>query len=130
MWLLKTEPGTYSYEDLERDGETRWDGVANPAAVRNIRAMKVGDRLIVYHTGDVKAAVGLAEVVKAPYPDPKKPGLAVMDIAARGRLPRPVPLSEIKSLPVFADSPLVKQGRLSVVALTAEQMNALTGARK
>jgi len=68
--------------------------------------------------------------VKAPYPDPKKPGLAVMDIAARGRLPRPVPLSEIKSLPVFADSPLVKQGRLSVVALTAEQMNALTGARK
>ena len=130
MWLLKTEPGTYSYEDLERDGETRWDGVANPVALRNLRAMKAGDRVVVYHTGSEKAAVGLAEVLRAAYPDPKHPKLAVVDLAARGRLPRPVTLAEIKARPAFADSPLVRQGRLSVVPLTAEQMKFLTGAAR
>ena len=70
MWLLKTEPGTYAYDDLEREGRTRWDGVTNPAALKNLRAMKAGDRAFVYHTGDEKAVVGLAEVVSAAYPDP------------------------------------------------------------
>lgn len=130
MWLVKTEPGTYGYDDLEREGGTRWDGVSNPAAVRNLRAMKEGDRVVVYHTGDEKAAVGLAEVTRAAYADPKRPNLAVVDLAPRGRLPRPFALAEMKALPVFADSPLVRQGRLSVVPLTAEQMRAITGERK
>jgi predicted RNA-binding protein with PUA-like domain len=130
MWLVKTEPGTYGYDDLEREGVTRWDGVTNPVALRNLRAMKEGDRVVVYHTGDEKAAVGLAEVARAAYPDPKNPKLAVVDLASRGRLERTVTLAEIKALPVFADSPLVRQGRLSVVPLTAEQMRVLTGGRK
>lgn len=130
MWLVKTEPGTYGYDDLEREGSTRWDGVTNPAALKNLRAMKAGERVVVYHTGDEKAAVGLAEVKRAAYEDPSNPRLAVVDLIARGRLPQPVTLAEIKSLAAFADSPLVCQGRLSVVPLTAEQMRILTGGRK
>jgi predicted RNA-binding protein with PUA-like domain len=130
MWLLKTEPGTYSYDDLEKEGGTRWDGVTNPVALRNLKAMKPGDRVVVYHTGDEKSAVGLAEVTREAYADPRDKRLPVVDIAARGRLARPVTLAEMKADPVFADSPLVRQGRLSVVPLTAEQMRALTGGRK
>lgn len=130
MWLVKTEPGTYGYDDLEREGGTRWDGVTNPVALRNLRVMKAGDRVVVYHTGDQKAAVGLAEVTRAAYADPSNPRLPVVDLAPRGRLPRPVTLAEMKALPVFAESPLVRQGRLSVVPLTAEQMRAITGDRK
>jgi len=127
MWLLKTEPAEYSYEDLEREGRARWDGVTNPAALRNLRAMKQGDRLVVYHTGKEKAAVGLAEVVREAYPDPRwKAGkIVVVDIEPRGRLGRPVPLAEMKSLAPFADSPLVRQGRLSVVPLNAAQWRAI-----
>jgi predicted RNA-binding protein with PUA-like domain len=127
MWLLKTEAGTYGYDDLERDGGTRWDGVTNPVALRNLRAMKTGDRVVVYHTGDEKAAVGLAEVTREGYPDPKNGRLVVVDIAPRGRLERPVTLAAMKAAPAFADSPLVRQGRLSVVPLTAEQMRFITG---
>jgi predicted RNA-binding protein with PUA-like domain len=130
MWLLKTEPGTYSYDDLEREGHTRWDGVTNPVALRNLKAMKPGDRVVVYHTGDEKSAVGLAEVTREAYADPRNARLPVVDIAARGRLARPVTLAEIKAMPLFADSPLVRQGRLSVVPLTAEQLRALAGGRK
>lgn len=132
MWLLKTEPSVYAYDDLEKAGRAVWDGVANPVALRNLRAMRVGDRAIVYHTGDAKAALGLAEVVRAAYPDPKakQERLVVVDLEARGRLARPVPLSEIKTLAVFKDSPLLRQGRLSVVPLTAEQWKALTGGKK
>jgi len=127
MWLLKTEPGEYSYDDLEREGEGRWDGVANPVALRNLRAMKKGDRLLVYHTGDEKAAVGLAEVVREAYPDPKAKGgkLVVVDVAPVVRLARPVTLAEIKAMQEFAESPLVRQGRLSVVPLTAAQWKAV-----
>ena len=127
MWLLKTEPSAYSYDDLEREGRARWDGVKNPAALRNLRAMKRGDRLLVYHTGDEKAAVGTAEVVKEAYPDPRYGGgtLVVVDVEPRGRLARPVALAEIKSMPEFAGSPLVRQGRLSVVPLTAPQWEAV-----
>jgi predicted RNA-binding protein with PUA-like domain len=130
MWLVKTEPGTYGYDDLEKEGGTRWDGVSNPVALKNLRAMKEGDRVVVYHTGGEKAAVGLAEVKRAAYPDPSDPRLAVVDLVARGRLPRPVTLAEIKAMAAFEDSPLVRQGRLSVVPLTAEQMRILTGARR
>ena len=130
MWLVKTEPGTYGYDDLEREGGTRWDGVTNPVALRNLRAMKEGDRVVVYHTGEEKAAVGLAEVTREAYADPKNARLPVVDLTPRGRLPRPFTLAEMKALPAFADSPLVRQGRLSVVPLTAEQMRAITGSRR
>ncbi len=129
MWLLKTEPSSYSYADLEREGETVWDGVKNPAALRNLKAMKPGDRVVVYHTGDEKAAIGLAEVTKAAYRDPKGkyPALVVVDLKAVARLTRPVTLAEMKANPAFKESPLVRQGRLSVVPLTAEQWKALEG---
>jgi predicted RNA-binding protein with PUA-like domain len=127
MWLLKTEPGDYNYDALEKAGRARWDGVRNPAAIRNLGAMKPGERVLVYHTGDEKAVVGTAEVVRSAYPDPKYPEgkLLVVDIEARGRLARPVTLAEIKALAEFDESPLVRQGRLSVVPLTAAQWKAI-----
>jgi len=127
MWLLKTEPGTYSFDDLEREGRARWDGVTNPVALRNLRAMEKGDRVLVYHTGSEKAVVGTAEVVKEAYPDPKaRDGrLVVVDVEPRGRLARPVALAEIRAMPEFAESPLVRQGRLSVVPIGAAQWRAV-----
>lgn len=132
MWLLKTEPSAYGYGDLERDGKAVWDGVTNPVALKNLKAMKAGERAFVYHTGAEKAAVGLAEVVRAAYPDPKRKDarLVVVDLKAVGRLARPVTLAEIKAMPVFKDSPLVRQGRLSVVPLTAAQWKALEAAAR
>jgi predicted RNA-binding protein with PUA-like domain len=130
MWLVKTEPGTYGYDDLEREGRAVWDGVTNPVALRHLREMKEGDAVLVYHTGEEKAVVGTALVVRAAYPDPKAsdPRRVVVDLEATGRVERPVPLAEIKAMPQFADSPLVRQGRLSVVPLTKVQWNALTKA--
>jgi predicted RNA-binding protein with PUA-like domain len=127
MWLLKTEPSEYGYDDLEKEGRARWDGVSNPAALRNIREMREGDRVVIYHTGKEKAAIGLAEVVRAAYPDPRWKGgkLVVVDVEPRGRLARPVLLAQLKALPEFASSPLVRQGRLSVVPLTAVQWKAI-----
>jgi predicted RNA-binding protein with PUA-like domain len=127
MWLLKTEPGDYSWDALEKAVRARWDGVRNPAAIRNLAAMKLGDRVLVYHTGDEKAVVGIAEVVKAAYPDPKYPDgkLVVVDVEARARLDRPVTLAVMKALAEFKDSPLVRQGRLSVVPITAAQWRAV-----
>ncbi len=127
MWLLKTEPGEYSYQDLERAGRARWDGVTNPLALRNLRLMKEGERALVYHTGGEKSVVGEAEVVRAAYADPAAGSsrLVVVDVEARRRLPRPVALGELKTLAEFAESPLVRQGRLSVVALTAAQWQAI-----
>jgi predicted RNA-binding protein with PUA-like domain len=132
MWLLKTEPSTYSYDDLEQEGRATWDGVKNPFALRNLREMKAGDRVVIYHTGDEKAAVGLAEVTREAYPDPKAkdPRLFVVDLKPKGRLTSPVTLAAIKQQAIFADSPLVRQGRLSVVRLTAPQWKALTGGSK
>jgi predicted RNA-binding protein with PUA-like domain len=128
MWLLKTEPSSYSYDDLERDKRATWDGVKNPVALKNLRAMKEGDAALIYHTGDEKAVVGTALVVRTAYADPKSkdPRLVVVDLTPGGRLPRPVTLAEIKALPAFAESPLLRQGRLSVVPLTKQQWNALT----
>jgi predicted RNA-binding protein with PUA-like domain len=124
-WLVKTEPSTYSFGDLEKARRAVWDGVANPTAVRNIRAAKKGDLVVVYHTGGEKAAIGIAEVVAPPYDDPKDARLAVFELAPRKRLAQPVPLSAIKASAAFAASPLVTQGRLSVVRLDAAQWKQL-----
>jgi len=123
-WLVKTEPGAYSYADLERDRTTHWDGVTNAQAQINLRAMAPGDTVVVYHSQTDKAAVGLAEVVSAPYPDPTDPaGKRVwVDIQAQRPLTRPVTLTALKADPVFAASPLVRQSRLSVVPLDDAQL--------
>ncbi|HZY05805.1 MAG TPA: EVE domain-containing protein [Anaeromyxobacteraceae bacterium] len=127
FWLLKTEPSSYSFEDLRREGRARWDGVQNPQALSNLRAMKVGDRAIVYHTGGERAAVGMAEVVREAYPDPaeKDPRLVAVDLRAGAALPRPVALEALKGEAAFAGSPLLRQGRLSVVPLTEAQWRAV-----
>jgi predicted RNA-binding protein with PUA-like domain len=121
-YLLKTEASTYSFADLQRDGETIWDGVTNPVALKNLRSMKAGDRLIIYETGDVKSAVGRASVVDVDVADARNPRVK---IKSGKMLSRPVTLAEIKSKKSFAESPLVRQGRLSVVPLTAEQYDFL-----
>src|ERR1043166_9651990 len=120
-WLVKTEPSTYSYDDLAREATAVWDGVKNPVAIRNLRSMHPGDQVFVYHTGDEKPVVGWATVVSAPYPDPKHPKLFVLDLKAQRRLPTPVTLAQIKADKTFADLPIVRQGRLSVSTLTAPQ---------
>jgi len=122
-YLLKTEPSVYSFADLQRDQATIWDGVTNPTAVKHLREMKPGDRLIIYNTGDDKSAVGAASVVSLDATDPKTP---LVKIKAGKPLPQEVSLASIKANPLFADSPLVRQGRLSVVPLTAAQYKALT----
>jgi predicted RNA-binding protein with PUA-like domain len=123
-YLLKTEPSEFSFADLQREKETIWDGVSNPVALKHLRAMESGDRLIIYETGDVKSAVGRAAVVSVDVSDAKNP---TVKIKAEKVLPRAVSLAEIKSKKIFADSPLVRQGRLSVVPLTKEQYDFLTG---
>ena len=123
-YLLKTEPTEYSFERLLKDGETEWDGVSNPVALRNLGQMAAGTRLVIYETGDMKSAVGTATVVSVDVKDPKKPRVT---IKAGKRLGKAVSLAEIKANKVFRDSPLVRMGRLSVVPLTKEQYEALVG---
>ena len=123
-YLLKTEPSEYSFADLQRDKATVWDGVSNPVALRNIREMKSGDRLVIYETGDHKSAVGTASVVSVEAADPKNPRL---EIKAGRALSKQVSLAQIKANKLFSDSPLVRMGRLSVVPLTAAQYKFLTG---
>jgi predicted RNA-binding protein with PUA-like domain len=124
-YLLKSEPEAYSIDDLLRDGETIWDGVTNPAAVRNLTGMKTGDDLVIYHTGDERQAVGTAKVVSVDTTNPKTP---LVKIKAGHKLSTPRTLAEIKAHNLFADSPLVKQGRLSVVPLTKPQFEWLVKA--
>ena len=124
-YLLKTEPSAYSFDDLLRDKETVWDGVHNPVALRNLREMKPGDRLVIYETGERKSAVGTATVISVDASNPKNPEVKIKAGKAIGK---PVTLAEIKANKLFADSPLVRQGRLSVVPLTGAQYKALTGA--
>lgn len=126
-WIVKTEPSTYSFDELERTGKTVWDGVRNNLALKHLREMKPGDRVLVYHTGEEKAVVGIAEVVSPAYPDPKSrdPKLSVVELKAAGRLARPVALAEIKKDRAFADLALVRIGRLSVMPASAEQFRRL-----
>ena len=122
-YLLKTEPSVYSFDNLLRDKTTIWDGVTNPVAVKNLRAMQPGDHLIIYHTGDDKRAVGTAEVVSVDTSDPKTP---LVKIKAGKTIGSPKSLADIKGQKLFADSALVRQGRLSVVPLNAQQYDYLT----
>ena len=121
-YLLKTEPTVYSFADLQRDKSTLWDGVSNPTAVKNLRGMAPGEKLIIYETGEHKSAVGMATVVSVDAKDPQNPAVVIKAGAA---IKTPVSLAQIKSQKLFATSPLVRQGRLSVVPLTNEQYRAL-----
>ena len=123
-YLLKTEPTVYSFADLEREKVTVWDGVTNPVAVKHLREMKAGDRLVIYETGDHKSAIGTATVVSVDAADPRTP---LVKSKAGKMLAKPVTLAEVKANKLFADSPLVRQGRLSVVPLSKEHYKFLTG---
>jgi predicted RNA-binding protein with PUA-like domain len=116
-WLLKTEPDSYGWDNLVKDKRTVWDGVTNALALKHIRTMKKGDLALVYHTGDQRAAVGIAEVVTDPYPDPdqKDEKLVVVDLKPKSKLKQPVTLSDIKADPAFAGWDLLRIGRLSIV---------------
>ncbi len=123
-YLLKTEPSVYSFANLEKEKSTIWDGVTNPVALKNLRAMKPGDRLVIYHTGDEKSAVGTATVESVAVTDPKTPQVR---IKVGAPIAKPKTLAEIKGTKSFAESPLVRQGRLSVVPLNEEQWKFLVG---
>lgn len=128
-WILKSEPSTYSFDQLEQDGRTVWDGISNAQALIHLRSMKPGDKALIYHSGAGKALVGQATIVSAAYADPKAddPKLVVVDVEAGRRLRREVTLAEIKADPAFAQLALVRQPRLSVVPVTAEQWKRLNG---
>ncbi len=123
-YLLKTEPSTYSFADLQREKTTVWDGVSNPVALKNMGRMKAGERLVIYHTGDEKSAVGTATVVSVDASDARNPQVKIKVGKA---IAKPVTLAEAKASAVFSESPLVRQGRLSVVPLNEAQCKFLTG---
>jgi predicted RNA-binding protein with PUA-like domain len=127
IWLLKTEPTVYSYADLERDGETMWDGVTNNTALMHIRTIKKGDTAIIYHTGNERASIGIAEVSRGYYVNPEfdDPKLAVCDVKAKRRLKRAITLAECKAEPRFEGWDLIRLGRLSVVPVSEEQWKVL-----
>ena len=122
-YLLKTEPSVYGFADLQKDDTTIWDGVTNPTAVKHLREMKKGDKLVIYHTGDERRAVGTAKVESVDASDPKTPRVK---IKAGKLISHPVTLNEIKVSDLFDGSPLVRQGRLSVVPLSKEQYEWIT----
>jgi predicted RNA-binding protein with PUA-like domain len=116
-WLLKTEPDCFSWHDLTRDRKATWDGVTNPVALKNIRAMKKGDLAFIYHTGTQRRIIGVAKVTSGPYPDPKASDekLVVIDLEPKATLPRGVSLDEIRADPAFQDWVLLRNSRLSVM---------------
>jgi predicted RNA-binding protein with PUA-like domain len=126
-WLAKTEPGAFSYDNLERLGRDRWDGVRNFAALKHISQMGPDDLVFIYHSGDEKAVVGVATVIGHPYPDPtaEDKRLVVVDLAAKYRLPQAISLKQIKADPLFSQWELVRQPRLSVMPVAPELWNHL-----
>lgn len=126
-WILKSEPGVYAFEQLERDGRAVWDGIRNAQALIYLRQMQPGDQALIYHSNEGKALIGFAEIVSAAYPDPKleDPKLVVVDIVPGRRLPTPVTLAAIKTAPSLATLGLVRQSRLSVVPVSAAHWKAL-----
>ena len=131
-FLVKTEPSTYSFADLQRDRQTVWDGISNPVALRNLGTIRKGDTVVVYHTGDEKQCVGLAEAVSDPYPDPKlkNPKHPVIELGAGTPLARPVTLAEVKADVVLKNTALARQPRLSVMALSEPEFKRLMGMAK
>ena len=128
-WLFKTEPSAYSFQQLEKDKKTVWDGVKNNLALKNLREVKKGDSILIYHTGEEKAAVGIARALSGAYPDPSKndPKLLVVDIEAVKSLARPVTLAEIKAGKKMANFDLVRLPRLSVMKVSDEQWQTIEG---
>src|SRR5213593_1391526 len=128
-WLFKEEPTHYSFDDLAKDQRTIWSGVKNPLAQKHLHAVRKGDRIFYYHTGDEKSVVGIARALSDPYPDPEDPSgkYVAIDVAPVKRLPRPVTLAEIKADAAFKDFPLVRIGRLSVMPVTDAQWTRIEG---
>jgi len=126
-WLFKSDPDTYGYDHLERDKQTVWDGVSNPVALRNLRSAKKGDTVLIYHTGDEKALIGLAEITREAYPDPKQKNekLSVVEIKALRRLKKHPTLADVKARKEFADFALVRLPRLSVMPVNDAQWKLL-----
>jgi predicted RNA-binding protein with PUA-like domain len=126
-WILKTEPSEFAFGDLQRDGRARWDGVTNALALKHLRTMRRGDRVLIYHTGDEKRLVGIAAVTGEPYPDPSAGDerIVVVDVKPVRALPKPVPLAAIKADPAFKDLGLVRNSRLSVVPVPEQHWGRL-----
>ena len=128
-WLFKTEPSVYSYQQLVKDKKTMWDGVANNLALKNLKDIKKGEQILIYHTGDEKAAVGIAKALGGPYVDPSKddPKLLVVDIAPVRALARPVTLAQVKAHPKLKNFDLVRNSRLSIMKVSEEQWEIMVG---
>ena len=128
-WLFKTEPSVYSFQQLQKDKKTVWDGVANNLALKNLKDIKKGDLVFIYHTGDEKAAVGVAKALGGAYPDPSKsdPKLLVVDVEAAKPLAKPVTLAEVKAHPKLKNFDLVRNSRLSIMKVTDEQWEIMEG---
>ena len=131
-WLFKTEPTEYSYDDLERDKKAVWNGVHNNLALKNLREVRLGDEILIYHSGDDKAIVGSAEVISDPYPDPNENDekMVVVNLKPKRRYPVPLTLTEIKEIADLSDFDLVRLPRLSVMPVTKEQWQLLEDAIK
>jgi predicted RNA-binding protein with PUA-like domain len=131
-WLFKTEPSVYSYQQLEKDKKTMWDGVANNLALKNLKDIKKGDLILIYHTGDERQAVGIARALGGAYPDPGKgnPRMLVVDIEAVKSLPKPVTLAEVKANKKLANFDLVRLSRLSIMKVSDEQWELLESMAK
>ena len=131
-WLFKTEPSVYSYQQLVKDKKTMWDGVKNNLALKNLKDIKKGDKILIYHTGDEKAAVGIARALGGAYPDPsqKNPRMLVVDIEAVKVLPRPVTLAEVKANKKLANFDLVRLSRLSIMKVSDDQWETMEGMAK
>ena len=131
-WLFKTEPSVYSFQQLQKDKKTMWDGVKNNLALKNLKDIEKGDEILIYHTGEEKAAVGIARALSGAYPDPsqKNPKLLVVDIEAMKPLPRPVTLAEVKANKKLANFDLVRLSRLSIMKVNDDQWKLLEGMAK
>src|SRR5687768_2290939 len=131
-WLFKTEPSVYSFQQLQKDKKTVWDGVANNLALKNLKDIKKGEQIFIYHTGGEKAAVGVAKALSGAYPDPGKndPKLLVVDVEVGKPLPKPVTLAEVKAHPKLKDFDLVRNSRLSIMKVTDEQWEIMEGMAK
>jgi predicted RNA-binding protein with PUA-like domain len=131
-WLFKTEPSVYSFQQLQKDKKTVWDGVANNLALKNLKDIKKGELIFIYHTGDEKAAVGVAKALGGAYPDPSKknPKLLVVDVEAVKPLPRPVTLAQVKAEKQLANFDLVRNSRLSIMKVSDQQWQLMEGMAK